>query len=123
MIQLAQLAVHKTPPVARTMLDDIQILRRKKNEIDSAVDVCRSSHGKTIDSSALFSRPPQVHIDFVGYLISAVIQSEMRLILPEPDHLHVAASTVRLGRRQHADSFENVCLSLRVIPVDYICPR
>lgn len=95
-IKLAQLQIYKSAPLGRTVFDDIEVLRREKNNIQNTKQLTRFFDWHFIDGHTLCTVFAQMHVNPVFLVIFFDNCPDMCLILAKPDHFLVLAALVRL---------------------------
>ena len=121
-IQLTQLHIHKSAASRRTILDDIQILRRKNNQIQDAEQLPGFSDGNAVHSDAFCTVFLQMDINAVIHTILLYDGTDMRLLRVKTDHFPVFAALVGLCRSTDIQRFQHICLSLGIISVQDVGP-
>ena len=119
-IQLGQFQIHESSSFRRAVFDNIQILRRKKHKIHQPKKLTRFSDRNLIDRDSFWTVLLQMHIDLPGNFVLLDDRLDMRLLLSEPDQIPISGSSVRLCRTGKVHSFQDICLSLRIVSVENI---
>ena len=122
LIQLTKLQIHEPASFSRSIFYNIQILRRKKHQINYSEKLTGLPDRKTIDRNAFCFILFKMHINPVGKLISFYHHPDMRFILSKLNHILISASFMRFCSSAKIKCLQDIGLSLSVIAVKYIRP-
>ena len=73
-----------------------------------------------VDGDSLPCAASKVHIDLIINPVLDDHRPDMTFLFPEPDHISVVHTAMRLRGGDHVQRFQNIRLALRIIPVDDI---
>ena len=117
-VKLAQLQIDKTPSLRRTVLDDRQILRREKDNIQQSQQVSSLFDLLSVDRDPFGSVFSKMHVNAVLKPVLHHMSPDMCLVRREIDDILILTSLVGFCRGRQEYCLQDVRLSLGVIAVE-----
>ena len=116
-VELGKLQIYKSSSLGGTIFYNVQILRRKKYDVDNTEQFARPADGHLVDCYPFRTFLLQVDVDLIAYSPLLNIRLYVGLILPEPYHIPVLCPPVGFRGAAQIDGLQDIGLSLGIIPV------